>query len=116
TPSAPGDMAAASPPPSAAAAMTPNPGHQQAIEFATPPDAGFSEQLDADHDDEAPLRFRRVDNIIGQSTPPGIIDRNLEEHLLLASDVEPTSFDEAQKHEHWRHAMLDEMTSIEASG
>jgi len=96
--------------------MTPNPGHQQAIEFATPPGAGFSEQLDADHDDEAPLRFRRVDNIIGQSTRPGIIDRNLEEHLLLASDVEPTSFDEAQKHEHWRHAMLDEMTSIEASG
>lgn len=85
------------------------------IEYATPPGSGLSEQLDADHDDEAPLRFRHVDNIIGQSTPPGFVDRNLEEHLMLASDAEPTSFGEALKHEHWCHAMLDEMTSIEAS-
>jgi transposase InsO family protein len=112
----PGNMAAASSPPSTAAVMTPSPGHQQALEFASPPESGFSDLLDADHDDEAPLRFRRVDNIIGESTPPGFVDRNLEEHLLLASDAEPTSFEEALKHEHWRHAMLDEMTSIEASG
>lgn len=86
------------------------------IEFATPSGHGFSEQLDADHDDEAPLRFRRIDNILGQSTPPGFVDRNLEEHLLLASDAEPATYDEALRHEHWRHAMLDEMTAIEASG
>jgi len=85
------------------------------VEFATPP-SGFSEQLDVDHDDEGPLRFRRVDNIIGQSTPPGLAERDLEEHLMLASDAEPATFEEAMRHEHWRHAMLDEMTSIEASG
>ena len=61
------------------------------------------------------MRFRRVDNILGQSTAPGFVDRNLEEHLLLASDAEPATFDEALRHDHWRHAMLDEMTAIEAS-
>jgi hypothetical protein len=86
------------------------------IQYATPPGSDFSEHLDADHDDEAPLRFRHVDDIIGQATPPGFIDRNLEERLLLASDAEPTSFQEALRYDHWRHAMLDEMTSIEASG
>jgi len=86
------------------------------VEHATPPTSGFSEYLDVDHDDEAPLRFRRVDNIIGPSTPPGLADRELEEQLMLASDAEPTTFEEALCHEHWRHAMLDEMTSIEASG
>jgi hypothetical protein len=35
---------------------------------------------------------------------------------MLASDAEPTTLGEALKHEHCRHAMLDEMTSIEASG
>jgi hypothetical protein len=100
TSSPPGDMAAASPPPSTAAAMTPSSGHHQAIEFASPPESRFSEQLDADHDDKALLRFKHVDNIIGQSTPPGIIHRNLEEHLLLASDAEPSSFEEALEHKH----------------
>jgi transposase InsO family protein len=115
TPSPAGDMAAASPPPSTVAAMSPDPEHHQGIEFASPP-SGFGERLDADHDDDVPLRFRRIDDVIDQYTLHGSIDRNLEEHLLLASDAEPASFEEALKHEHWRHAMLDEMTSIEASG
>lgn len=34
----------------------------------------------------------------------------------MTSDAEPSCFDEAQKHECWRHAMLDEMTAIEANG
>ena len=34
----------------------------------------------------------------------------------MASDTEPSTFVEAQKHECWRHAMLDEMTAIEANG
>jgi hypothetical protein len=38
------------------------------------------------------------------------------DQLLLACDIEPTSYEEALKHECWRLAMLDEMTSIEASG
>jgi transposase InsO family protein len=85
-----------------------------AVEFASPP-AGIDVDLDADHDEDAPLRFRKVHNVLGPSSTPGLAQRELEEHLLLASDVEPTSFAEAQKHEWWRHAMLDEMTAIEAN-
>jgi hypothetical protein len=76
----------------------------------------MEDHLDADHDDDAPLRFRRIDNILGEAETPELAHRELEERLLLASDAEPTTFDEAARHECWRHAMLDEMTSIEASG
>ena len=82
----------------------------------SPPGADTSELLDADHDDDAPLRFCRIDNILGETESPELAVRDLEERLLLASDAEPTSFDEAAKHECWRNAMLDEMTSIEANG
>jgi hypothetical protein len=54
--------------------------------------------------------------VLGDAEIPELADRDLEERLLLASDAEPASFDEAMRHECWRHAMLDEMTSIEASG
>jgi len=86
----------------------------QQVEFATPPSAGDVD-LDADHDD-APLRFRRLDNVLGPTSPLGLAQRELEEHLLLASDTEPSTFAEAQQHECWRLAMLDEMTTIEANG
>jgi transposase InsO family protein len=95
------------------ATSSPAPSH--GVEFASPPGSSLSEQLDNDHDD-APLRFRRVDNVIGSAPTPGLAARDLEERLLLASDVEPTTLEEALRHECWRHAMLDEMTSIEASG
>jgi hypothetical protein len=73
--------------------------------------------LDADHEEDAPLRFRRVDNVLGPTSPPVLADRReADQHLLLVSDVEPTTFAEAQKHECWRNAMLDEITAIEANG
>ena len=84
------------------------------MEFASPPEG--EADLDADHDDDALLWFCRLDNVLGSSSAPGLAHRQLEEHLLLASDVEPSSFAEAQEHECWRHAMLDEMTAIEANG
>ena len=76
----------------------------------------MEDYLDADHDDNAPLRFRRIDNVLGEAETPELTHRDLEERLLLASDAEPASFEEAMRHDCWRHAMLDEMTSIEASG
>jgi hypothetical protein len=83
------------------------------VEFATPP--GSAElDLDADHDDDAPLRFRHLDNV-GPTSPPVLADRREADQQLLASDVEPTTYEEAQKHEHWRNAMLDEITMIEAN-
>jgi hypothetical protein len=85
-----------------------------AVEFASPPEGEVD--LDADHDEDAPLRFHKVDNVLGSTSAPGLAQQELEEHLLLASDVELTCFAEAQKHECWRHAMLDEMTVIEVNG
>jgi len=76
----------------------------------------MEDYLDADHDDNAPLRFRRIDNVLGEAETPELTHRDLEERLLLASDAEPASFKEAMRHDCWRHTMLDEMTSIEASG
>ena len=70
----------------------------------------MEDYLDADHDGDAPLQFRRVDNVLGEADTPALAHRDLAERLLLASDAEPTSFDEAAC-----HSMLDEMTSIEAS-
>lgn len=70
------------------------------VEYATSLGFGLSEHLDHDHDDDAPLRFRRVDNILGPATPPGFVDWDLEEHLMLASDIEPSTFEEALQHEH----------------
>jgi len=42
----------------------------QAVEFASPP-AGGDDNLDADHDEEAPLRFRKIENILGPTSPLG---------------------------------------------
>ena len=64
----------------------------------------------------APLCFRRIDNVLGGAETPELAHRVLEERLLLASDAEPASFEEVVRHECWRLAMVDEMTSIEASG
>jgi hypothetical protein len=60
--------------------------------FATPLH-DVEEMLDADHDDDAPLRFRKVHSLIdtGAATP-GPIEREL---LLLAAADEPTSLAEA---------------------
>jgi hypothetical protein len=110
------DRSVANAPATSSASTTPSPQPHHGIEFVSPPSAGFSEQQDNDHDDDVPLQFRHVDNVLGQTSPPELAARNLEERLLLASNAELTSFEEAMKHEHWRHAMLDEMTSIEASG
>lgn len=95
--------------------ITPAHGAGGVADFASPPE-GFDENLDADHEEDAPLRFKRMNNLLGSASAPGLARRELKEHLFLTSDAEPSCFDEAQKHECWRHAMLDEMTAIEANG
>ncbi|KAG8047272.1 hypothetical protein GUJ93_ZPchr0008g12982 [Zizania palustris] len=37
----------------------------RSVEFATPPRSDHSEQLDYDHDDDAPLRFCHIDDVLG---------------------------------------------------
>lgn len=83
------------------------------VEFVSPPTAP---DLDNDHDDDAPLRFRTLDKVLGPVQIPGLAERDfaVDEELLLASgDDEPSTFEEARGDARWRKAMLDEMASIE---
>ncbi|CAA6675270.1 unnamed protein product [Spirodela intermedia] len=82
------------------------------VEFATPPSVHI-DHLDANHDD-APLRFRKIDNIVGLASPRGLASRALiAEELHAVSSDEPVSFAEAEGHPSWRKAMEEEMASIE---
>jgi hypothetical protein len=73
-----------------------------------------NENLDADHDDDAPLRFRSMNNILAT---PGFVPRALvAEKLHVVSFDEPTSFAEAERNPSWRKAMMEEMDSIEENG
>jgi hypothetical protein len=56
--------------------------------FQTPP----SENLDADHEGDAPLRYRKLTDILGPSAPLCQAARTTVEYLLLASEEEPTTF------------------------
>ena len=82
--------------------------------FASPPSIA-DEDLDAEHEGDAPLRFCTIKNILCPAKTPGIAQRDTEEDLLLANVDEPATFDQAMTHEYWRKAMLDEMTSLEAN-
>lgn len=57
--------------------------------------------FDGDHDDEAPLRFRTLDNVLGPAGVPGMAEREftVDEDLLLAVGEEPTTFEEARREE-----------------
>ncbi|WVZ92767.1 hypothetical protein U9M48_038809 [Paspalum notatum var. saurae] len=80
------------------------------LEFATPPMGELD--LDDDHDD-APLRFRTLDNVLGPRAPPGQADRAFTEELLAAIGEEPATVDEAKATQEWCKAMLDELASVE---
>ncbi|WVZ58547.1 hypothetical protein U9M48_008813 [Paspalum notatum var. saurae] len=56
------------------------------VQFATPP-AEVDEELDADHDDEAPLRFHTLENVIGAASPPGYAVRDLGGGQLFARAI-----------------------------
>ncbi|EEC81933.1 hypothetical protein OsI_25798 [Oryza sativa Indica Group] len=83
------------------------------VEFVSPP-PDVEDDLDADHDD-APLRFRRIDDVLGPATPPGQAVRELSEELFAVTAEEPASFAEAEQLSCWRQAMIEEMRSIEAN-
>jgi hypothetical protein len=68
------------------------------------------ENLDADHDDDALLRFRSMSDILAT---PGYAPRVLvAEELHVVSSDEPASFTEAEHNPSWRKAMMEEMDSI----
>jgi hypothetical protein len=72
------------------------------------------ENLDADHDDDAPLRFRSMSDML--ATPRFAPHALVAEELHVVSSDEPTSFTEAERSPSWRKAMMEEMDSIEQNG
>ena len=72
--------------------------------------------MDAFHDDEE-VRFRRVDNLVGEGGAPRLASRLLDDpELLLVSAKEPPTFTVAEHDANWRRAMLEEMRAIEDNG
>ncbi|KAG8064903.1 hypothetical protein GUJ93_ZPchr0004g39485 [Zizania palustris] len=93
--------------------VSPEPGSGRVLEFATPPPG--EPDLDDAHNNQTPLRFRLLDNILGPAENPGVAEREVDdsEDLLLAVGDEPANFEEACREECWRMAMKEEMSSIE---
>ena len=70
-------------------------------EFVSPPTAP---DINDDHDDDAPLWFRALDNVLGPADTPGLAEREfvVDEELLLATgDDEPATFEEARGDTCW---------------
>jgi hypothetical protein len=83
-------------------------------EFLSPP-PNAEEYLGADNDDDIELRYRTIDNILGEASPPSLAARQVAAKLNLQIEEEPATFAEAEKHESWRHAMIEEMDSNESN-
>jgi len=94
-----------------------------AMELRTPPvtstaageaSPDVDDDLDADHDDEAPLRFRTMENVVGSASPPGYAVRDLSGgHLFAVSAEEPGTLAQAEQDPRWRWAMEEELGAIE---
>jgi hypothetical protein len=73
----------------------------------------FWDNLDATHDVDAPLKVRKMADIIGSAPPPGQATMNVHRELFFAAGEEPATFQEAEQDVAWGHAMSDEINSIE---
>jgi hypothetical protein len=82
------------------------------VEFASPL-SHDGERIDAYHGGE-PLRYRTMENLLGDQPVLGQVPRDLEAQLQLArDDGEPQSFAEAERDAAWRAAMQLEMDAVE---
>jgi len=82
------------------------------VEFATSL-THDEERIDAYHDGE-PLRYRTMEDLLGDQPVPGLVPHDLEAQLHLAcDDGEPRSFVEAEGHVAWCAAMQSEMDAVE---
>jgi hypothetical protein len=108
TPCTPSSMAT----PPGTSTMTPARVEHNPVEFATPL-SHDEERIDVYHDGE-PLRYRTMENLLGDQPVPGLVPHDLEVQLHLACDEgEPQSFAEAERHATWRAAMQSEMDAVE---
>jgi hypothetical protein len=82
------------------------------VEFATTL-SHDEEHIDAYHDGK-PLRYRTMENLLGDQPVPGLATHDLEALLHLAcDDGEPRSFTEAERHAAWRATMQSELDAVE---
>jgi hypothetical protein len=82
------------------------------VEFATPL-SHDEERIDTCYDGES-LRYRTMDDLLGDQPVPGLVPHDLEGQLHLAcDDSEPRSFAEAEKDAAWRVTMKAEMDAVE---
>jgi hypothetical protein len=82
------------------------------VEFATPL-SHDEERIDAYHDGE-PLRYRTIENLLGDQPVPGLVPHDLEAQLhFTCDDGEPRSFAEDERHAVWRATMQSEMDLVE---
>jgi hypothetical protein len=82
------------------------------VEFSTPL-SHDEERINAYHDSE-PLRYRTMEDLIGDLPVPELVPHDLEAQMHLAcDDGEPWSFTEAERHVAWRAAMQSEMDAVE---
>jgi hypothetical protein len=59
------------------------------MEHATPP--SIEPNLDHDHEEYMPLRFRRIDHVLGPATVLGLMEHTFQEELQVVSAEEPMS-------------------------
>jgi hypothetical protein len=69
--------------------------------------------LNNDHDEHAPLRFMRIDNVLGPAHVPGLAQRVLQEELHAVIAEEPAMLEEAVCDLSWCVAMVEELRLIE---
>jgi hypothetical protein len=92
----------------------PTPAHVEhnPVEFDTPL-SHDEKRIDAYHDGE-PLRYRTMEDILGDQPVPRLVPHNMEAQLhIVCDDGEPRSFAEAERHMAWRAAMQSEMDVVE---
>jgi hypothetical protein len=77
------------------------------VEQGSPPPIR-DEDLDADHDEDAPIQVWLIEDVLGPAPAPG-----LAQELHAVSSDEPNSFEEAELDLCWRWTMLEEMKAIE---
>jgi hypothetical protein len=73
----------------------------------------FWDSLDVAHDVDAPLKIRKMADLIGSAPSPGQAARSVHRELYFATGEEPATFREVEKEEAWRQAMSEEIKSIE---
>jgi hypothetical protein len=88
-------------------------GDQEELEVDQPEVSVFAEHLDANHDD-APLRLRSIENIIGKAVVPGHAMRNVQQ-LFVVSPEKPASLEEAGSQQYCHSIMVEEIKAIEVN-